>query len=88
MRIADGRFGAVAGPDGGTVRSLEVPARYPGMSLVATLIANPQRPAITDAVLAQARGILASPHPPRILHPAVAAEWTLDASPEAAHGLT
>jgi phosphoserine phosphatase len=42
--------------------------------LVAVLIANPDRPAITDAVLAEARRVLATDHPPRILHREVAAE--------------
>jgi len=45
------------------------------MALVATLIANPARPAITDAVLAEARRVLAPEHPPRILHGEVAAEF-------------
>ncbi len=42
--------------------------------LVAVLIANPDRPAITDAVLAEARRVLGTDHPPRILHREVAAE--------------
>ncbi|MDP4021944.1 phosphoserine phosphatase SerB [Methylobacterium sp. NEAU 140] len=42
--------------------------------LVAVLIANPERPAITDAVLAEARAVLGTDHQPRILHRAVAAE--------------
>ncbi|GJD34620.1 phosphoserine phosphatase SerB [Methylobacterium aerolatum] len=42
--------------------------------LVAVLIANPDRPAITDAVLAEARRVLSSEHPARILHREVAAE--------------
>jgi phosphoserine phosphatase len=42
--------------------------------LVAVLIANPDRPAITDAVLAEARRVLGTDHPPRILHREVATE--------------
>lgn len=42
--------------------------------LVAVLIANPDRPAITDAVLAEARKVLGTEHQPRILHREVAAE--------------
>ncbi|MCJ2141825.1 phosphoserine phosphatase SerB [Methylobacterium sp. E-066] len=42
--------------------------------LVAVLIANPARPSITDAVLAEARAVLRTEHPPRILHGEVAAE--------------
>ena len=57
------------------------------MSLVASLIANPERPAITDAVLARARRVLATGHPARALHDGVAAEWRVDAGPEAAAGL-
>ena len=33
--------------------------------LVAVLIANPERPAITDAVLAEARAVLGTDHQPR-----------------------
>ena len=44
------------------------------MTLVAVLIANPATPAITDAVLAEARAVLATAHQPRILHGEVAAE--------------
>lgn len=44
------------------------------MTLVASLIANPARPAITDAVLAEARRVLRTDHQPRILHGQVAAE--------------
>lgn len=44
------------------------------MTLVATLIANERRPAITDAVLAEARAVLRAEHQPRILHGEVAAE--------------
>ncbi|MGF3026309.1 phosphoserine phosphatase SerB [Methylobacterium aquaticum] len=51
------------------------------MTLVATLIANPERPAITDAVLAEARRVLATEHPPRILHGEVAAEMLVEGAP-------
>lgn len=51
------------------------------MTLVATLIANPERPAITDAVLAEARRVLATEHPPRILHGEVAAEILVEGRP-------
>ncbi len=46
--------------------------------LVAVLIANPDRPAITDAVLAESRRVLATEHPTRILHREVAAEILVD----------
>ncbi|GJE57524.1 MULTISPECIES: phosphoserine phosphatase SerB [Methylobacterium] len=49
------------------------------MTLVATLIANPDRPAITGAVLTDARAILGTEHPPRLLHHGVAAECLVDA---------
>ena len=58
------------------------------MTLVATLIANPARPAITDAVLAEARRVLATDHQPRILHGEVAAEVLVPAEPEEASALT
>ena len=54
------------------------------MTSVATLIANPQKPAITDAVLAEARRIARSEHPARTLHDEVAAEFLFDAGPEGA----
>ncbi|MBX9932446.1 MAG: phosphoserine phosphatase SerB [Methylobacterium sp.] len=56
------------------------------MTLVATLIANERVPAITDAVLAEARAVLATDHQPRILHGEVAAELLVpgeDAAAEA-----
>jgi phosphoserine phosphatase len=58
------------------------------MTLVATLIANPDRPAITGAVLTDARDALRSAHPPRLLHHGVAAEFLVDAVPAAAPDLT
>ena len=58
------------------------------MTLVATLIANEARPAITDAVLAEARLVLATEHQPRILHGEVAAEVLLPGAPAAASALT
>lgn len=58
------------------------------MTLVATLIANPARPAITDAVLAEARRVLRTEHQPRILHGEVAAELLVPGEPEAVPGLT
>ena len=48
------------------------------MAVVAVLISNPARPAITDAVLAEARAVLRTRHQPRILHGEVAAELLLD----------
>ncbi|KMO42036.1 phosphoserine phosphatase [Methylobacterium variabile] len=57
------------------------------MTLVATLIANPERPAITDAVLAETRRVLATEHQPRILHGEVAAEILVEGAPAAAAGL-
>ena len=56
------------------------------MGFVATLIANPERPAITPAVLDVARALLGTAHPPRILHGGVAAELLLDAVPEGPAG--
>ena len=58
------------------------------MTLVATLIANPARPTITDAVLAEARRVLRTDHQPRILHGEVAAELLLPGEPEAVPALT
>ncbi|KMO18553.1 phosphoserine phosphatase SerB [Methylobacterium platani] len=57
------------------------------MTLVATLIANPERPAITDAVLAEARKLLATGHQPRILHGEVAAEILVEDPPAAGSAL-
>ncbi len=56
--------------------------------LVAVLIANPDRPAITDAVLAEARRVLATAHQPRILHREVAAEILVPGEAAAAAALT
>ncbi len=58
------------------------------MTLVATLIANTGRPAITDAVLAEARRVLGTDHQPRILHGEVAAELLISAEPGEAGALT
>ena len=58
------------------------------MTLVATLIANPARPAITDAVLAEARRVRRTEHQPRSLHGAVAAELLVPGVPEAVPALT
>lgn len=58
------------------------------MTLVATLIANPARPAITGAVLTEARAVLATEHPPRLLHHGVAAECLVDAPTGQARDLT
>ncbi|WP_375408653.1 phosphoserine phosphatase SerB [uncultured Methylobacterium sp.] len=57
------------------------------MTLVATLIANERRPAITDAVLAEARAVLATDHQPRILHGEVAAELLVPGDAAAAPAL-
>ncbi len=57
------------------------------MTLVAILIANEARPAITDAVLAEARSVLATTHQPRILHGEVAAEILLPGAASAAQAL-
>jgi phosphoserine phosphatase len=56
----------------------------PTVTSVATLISNPRAPAITDAVLAEARRIARTRHPARTLHDAVAAEFLFDAGPEGA----
>ncbi|WP_336486549.1 phosphoserine phosphatase SerB [Methylobacterium nigriterrae] len=58
------------------------------MTLVATLIANEADPAITDAVLAEARAVLATEHQPRILHGEVAAEILVAGRPDTAQVLT
>jgi phosphoserine phosphatase len=58
------------------------------MTLVATLIANEANPAITDAVLAEARAVLATEHQPRILHGEVAAELLVPGEPPAASAMT
>ncbi|MEE7458705.1 phosphoserine phosphatase SerB [Methylorubrum populi] len=58
------------------------------MTLVATLIANPARPAITDAVLAEARRVLRTEHQPRILHGEAAAELLVPGEAEAAPEFT
>ncbi|WP_457106615.1 phosphoserine phosphatase SerB [Methylobacterium sp. P5_C11] len=56
--------------------------------LVAVLIANPDRPSITDAVLAETRAVLRTEHRPRILHGEVAAEVLVPGEPSAAASLT
>ncbi|EIZ82395.1 phosphoserine phosphatase SerB [Methylobacterium sp. GXF4] len=56
--------------------------------LVAVLIANPARPSITGAVLAGARAVLGTEHPPRILHGEVAAEILVPGDPADAGALT
>ena len=58
------------------------------MTLVATLIANPARPAITDAVLAEARRVTRTEHQPRILHGEVAAELLVPGTPDEVPTLT
>lgn len=57
------------------------------MTLVATLIANERDPAITDAVLAEVRAVLATEHQPRILHGEVAAEILVPGEAAAAPAL-
>ncbi|MCJ2050172.1 phosphoserine phosphatase SerB [Methylobacterium sp. J-070] len=56
--------------------------------LVAVLIANPDRPSITDAVLAETRAVLRTEHQPRILHGSVAAEILVPGAPASAASLT
>nr|WP_042672664.1 phosphoserine phosphatase SerB [Methylobacterium sp. B34] len=56
--------------------------------LVAVLIANPDRPSITDAVLAETRAVLRTEHQPRILHGEAAAELLVPGEPAAAASLT
>jgi phosphoserine phosphatase len=58
------------------------------MSLVAILIANPARPAITDAVLAETRRVLRTEHQPRILHGETAAEVLVPGDPADAPALS
>jgi phosphoserine phosphatase len=48
------------------------------VTFVATLISSPARPSIEDDVLAEARRILGTPHPTRVLHGEVAAEMLVD----------
>ena len=55
--------------------------------LVAVLIANPRRPAITAAALAEVRAVLGTEHRPRILHGAAAAEVLVPGDPPAAEGI-
>jgi phosphoserine phosphatase len=55
--------------------------------LVAVLIANPARPSITDAVLAETRAVLGTEHQPRILHGEVAAEILVPGDPAGAGSL-
>ncbi|KQP55106.1 phosphoserine phosphatase [Methylobacterium sp. Leaf399] len=57
------------------------------MTLVATLIANESRPAITDAVLAEARAVMATEHQPRILNGEIAAELLIPGEAAAAPAL-
>ena len=57
------------------------------MSLVAILIANAARPAITDAILAETRRVLGTEHQPRILHGEVAAEVLVPGAPADAPAL-
>ena len=54
------------------------------MTLVASLISDPRRPAIDDDALAAARSALGSAHPVRHLLHGVAAEFLVDAAPDAA----
>ncbi|MGU3664100.1 phosphoserine phosphatase SerB [Methylobacterium sp. A49B] len=56
--------------------------------LVAVLIANPDRPSITDAVLAETRAVLRTEHQPRILHGEIAAEVLVPGEAAAAASLT
>ncbi|KNY24150.1 phosphoserine phosphatase SerB [Methylobacterium sp. ARG-1] len=56
--------------------------------LVAVLIANPARPSITGAVLAEACAVLGTEHPPRILHGEVAAEILVPGDPADAGAMT
>ena len=48
------------------------------MTFVATLISNPRAPAITEAVLRQARAALGTPHPAHRLHGEIAADILFD----------
>ncbi|QGY02119.1 phosphoserine phosphatase SerB [Methylobacterium mesophilicum SR1.6/6] len=56
--------------------------------LVAVLIANSDRPSITDAVLAETRAVLRTEHQPRILHGEIAAEVLVPGEAAAAASLT
>ncbi|MGU3362430.1 phosphoserine phosphatase SerB [Methylobacterium sp. M6A4_1b] len=58
------------------------------MTLVAILIANESRPAITDAVLAETRAVMRTEHQPRILHGEVAAEILVPGAEADAPALT
>ena len=57
------------------------------MTFVATLISSPARPSIEDDVLAEARRILGTHHPTRVLHGEVAAEMLVDCDAPAAEAL-
>ena len=57
------------------------------MTFVATLISSPAEPSITDDVLAEARRILGTRHPTRVLHGEVAAEVLVDAERSDAQAL-
>ena len=57
------------------------------MTFVATLISSPARPSIEDDVLAEARRILGTRHPTRVLHGEVAAEMLVDCDAPAGEAL-
>jgi phosphoserine phosphatase len=57
------------------------------VTFVATLISSPARPSIEDDVLAEARRILGTRHPTRVLHGEVAAEMLVDCDAERARAL-
>ena len=55
-----------------------VSAIAPPVTLVATLIANPRAPAITEALLREARAALGTGHPSHRLHGEIAADLLFD----------
>jgi phosphoserine phosphatase len=57
------------------------------VTFVATLISSPAASSITDDVLAEARRILGTRHPTRVLHGEVAAEVLVEAEPARAQAL-
>jgi phosphoserine phosphatase len=57
------------------------------VTFVATLISSPARPSIADDVLAEARRILGTRHPTRVLHGEVAAEVLVDCDAARANAL-
>ena len=69
------------------MRTARFARRIAPVTFVATLISSPAEPSITDDVLAEARRILGTRHPTRVLHGEVAAEVLVDADTSDAQAL-